>query len=111
MPGRGGCRQGAGRKAAWEHGKTETIRVPVALKSTILDIGRELDQGEEIFSSSTCMELQRLVQEWEDKCQNNDAAEWQYVQQLLAEIKDILSRRKMRHRRRARCASQTVDTM
>lgn len=43
---RGGYREGAGRKQAWKHGETQTIRVPKALAAQILDIARKLDEGE-----------------------------------------------------------------
>ncbi len=46
--GRGGCREGAGRKHAWKHGETQTIRVPKALVSQLLEIARKLDEGEAI---------------------------------------------------------------
>lgn len=103
MPGRGGWRQGAGRKAAWELGETQTIRVPVALKDTILDIGRELDQGQEVYHGKTCVELQKLVDKWEAKCQEQSSSEWESTRELLAELKSILANRQSRHRHRRRC--------
>lgn len=51
MP-RGGRREGAGRKTAWESGctfpETTVIRVPKYLKDEILEIAHRLDAGEEI---------------------------------------------------------------
>ena len=44
MP-RGGKRPGAGVKPTWKHGKTKTIRVPVALAEQILEFARKLDIG------------------------------------------------------------------
>jgi hypothetical protein len=101
MPGRGGLRRGAGRKAVWQDQETQTIRVPVALKEQLLDIGRGLDQGHEFYDGQTCAELQELIQTWESKSQENDSPEWQLVRQLLGEIQSVLSRRPVRtHRRR-----------
>ena len=44
--GRGGERKGAGRKAAWKHGETQTIRVPKVLAEQILEIAKRLDSGD-----------------------------------------------------------------
>ncbi|NET10556.1 MAG: hypothetical protein F6K09_10300 [Merismopedia sp. SIO2A8] len=44
MP-RGGKRPGAGGKPTWKHGKTRTIRVPIALADEILAFARNLDEG------------------------------------------------------------------
>lgn len=101
MHGRGGRRQGAGRKATWQTGETQTIRVPVALKDELLDIGKHLDRGDEIYDGRTCTELRQLVRRWEMKCEGNEGEEWQLVRQLLDEIKDVLDSRpggKGRHR-------------
>jgi hypothetical protein len=43
--GHGGTRKGAGRKASWQHGDTQTIRVPVALADQVLTYARQLDAG------------------------------------------------------------------
>jgi hypothetical protein len=45
MPGRGELRRKAGRKAVWQDRETQRIRVPVAIKEQLLDIGTELDWG------------------------------------------------------------------
>lgn len=51
---RGGKRDGAGGKSTWEHGKTKSIRVPIALAEEILQIARQLDQGTKLgWPSST----------------------------------------------------------
>jgi hypothetical protein len=42
---RGGRREGAGAKPAWEHGKTKPIRVPIAIAERVLEIAKEIDQG------------------------------------------------------------------
>lgn len=99
MAGRGGFRQGAGRKAVWQDPETQTIRVPVAIKDQLLDIGRGLDQGQEFYDGQTCTELQGVIQTWESNCQDNDSPEWQLVRQLLGEIQEVLSRRPVRARR------------
>lgn len=41
---RGGARAGAGIKPTWKHGKTKTIRVPIALAEAISAFARELDE-------------------------------------------------------------------
>lgn len=103
MPGRGGCRRGAGRKSVWQDQETQTIRVPAALKEQLLDIGRGLDQGQEFYDGRTCSELQRIVQDWETKCQGNDSPDWQLVRQLLNEIQSVLSNAPVRGHRHRRC--------
>ncbi|NBD14576.1 MAG: hypothetical protein GVY04_00065 [Cyanobacteria bacterium] len=112
MPGRGGYRQGAGRKAVWQDRETQTIRVPVALKDQLLDIGRGLDRGQEFYDGKTCAELREVLQSWEAKCQENEESpEWQPVRQLLDDIQGVLSKRPVRacQRKRARqgCNSTT----
>lgn len=42
---RGGKREGAGAKPTWNHGKTKTIRVPIALADEILAVARKLDDN------------------------------------------------------------------
>jgi hypothetical protein len=44
MP-RGGKRPGSGNRFKWHHGKTVTIRVPIALVDRILEIAQGLDRG------------------------------------------------------------------
>lgn len=44
MP-RGGKREGAGAPGKWKHGKTTSIRVPVALVDQILEAAYKIDQG------------------------------------------------------------------
>lgn len=43
--GRGGQREGAGRKSGWKHPETQTIRVPKIFAAQILDYARQLDAG------------------------------------------------------------------
>ena len=43
--GRGGFRPNAKGKPSWKHGKTKTIRVPVALVDEILAAARVIDSG------------------------------------------------------------------
>lgn len=102
MTGRGGRRRGSGRKGAWQSGETQTIRVPVALKEPLLEIGRHLDEGQEIYHGRICTELENIVSHWQAKCQTNEGVEWQLVEELLAEIEEVLSQREFRPGRRAR---------
>lgn len=96
MRGRGGMRQGAGRKPMWENGETQTIRVPVALKDDIINIGQELDRGNGVLMGKTCAKLEKIVSEWEAKCPGNEGEEWQNIRQLIGEIKEVLAERKIR---------------
>ena len=89
--GRGGYRQGAGRKAGWRQGQTQTIRVPIALKDQLLEISRQLDRGQDICSP-TCSTLKTLIDEWQEMCEAPppEAPEWQKVRQLIGEIQNLL---------------------
>ena len=89
--GRGGYRQGSGRKARWSQGKTQTIRVPVALKEQLLEISRQLDRGEDICPP-TYSALKTLICEWQEMCEAHppDAPQWQKVRQLISEIQNLL---------------------
>ena len=49
---RGGARPGAGAKGSWKSGPTKTIRVPEALADDVLELARQLDQGESIDSDT-----------------------------------------------------------
>jgi hypothetical protein len=102
MPKRGGCRQGAGRKANWQYGETQTIRVPVALKEDLLEIGKQLDQGQQVYSGKAWVELEEIIREWKAKSQENDSEEWQLVRQLIGEIETALSERMGRVCRKGR---------
>jgi hypothetical protein len=42
---RGGHREGAGAKPAWEHGKTKPIRVPITIAERVLEVAKAIDQG------------------------------------------------------------------
>jgi len=52
QPSRGGYRENAGRKSSWQHGETQTIRVPKAFANQLIQIARRLDNGEEIESDT-----------------------------------------------------------
>ena len=89
--GRGGYRQGAGRKAGWRQGQTQTIRVPIALKDQLLEISRQLDRGEDICPPNY-LALKILLDEWQRRCEAHpsDSLEWQKVRQLIIEIQNLL---------------------
>ncbi|MDJ0714230.1 MAG: hypothetical protein QNJ54_08405 [Prochloraceae cyanobacterium] len=89
---RGGYRQGAGRKAGWRHGETQTIRVPVALREQLLEIARQLD-NREFIPDRTYSELNALLGEWQVKCDAEpvNSIEWQKVRQLIDEIQELIS--------------------
>ena len=89
---RGGYRQGAGRKAGWKHGETQTIRIPVALRDELLTIARQLDNRESI-QVRTDSELKTLIDKWQAKCDAETASshEWQQVRQLINEIQEMIS--------------------
>lgn len=57
--GRGGYRENAGRKSSWQHGETQTIRVPKVFASQLIQMARRLDNGEEI-ESDTKSKLQNV---------------------------------------------------
>ncbi|MDJ0618816.1 MAG: hypothetical protein QNJ63_19090 [Calothrix sp. MO_192.B10] len=90
--GRGGYRRNAGRKAGWRHGETKTIRVPIALREELLEIGKQLDQGEYICQA-TYSQLQAILNGWQGKCdaEPGESGEWQKVRQLIGEIQQLLS--------------------
>jgi hypothetical protein len=49
---RGGYRENAGRKSSWQHGETQTIRVPKVFASQLIQIARRLDNREAIESET-----------------------------------------------------------
>ncbi len=98
MKGRGGFRQGAGRKPMWQNGETQTIRVPVALKDDLMNISKELDQGRGVMMGKTCAQLEQVLAQWEAKCQENQGEEWQNISLLISEIKSVLAQKQMRGR-------------
>lgn len=99
---RGGCRRGAGRKPGWRHGRTQTIRVPVALAEQMLEMARKLDMDANMDADidagtekedSPWYKLQTLLSEWQGKCEEEpeNSPEWEKVRQLLDEIEQVLS--------------------
>ena len=48
--GRGG-RRSTTFSPGWKHGKTRTIRVPVALADKLLDVAREFDEGQDFAAT------------------------------------------------------------
>jgi hypothetical protein len=46
--GRGGHREGSGRKSGWKHSETQTIRVPKIFAAQLLEYARQLDSGSEL---------------------------------------------------------------
>lgn len=44
--------ENAGRKSSWQHGETQTIRVPKVFARQLIQIARRLDNGEEIASDT-----------------------------------------------------------
>lgn len=46
--GRGGYRDNAGRKSSWKHSDTCTIRIPKSFAKLLVEIARQLDNGEKI---------------------------------------------------------------
>lgn len=50
--GRGGQREGAGRKSGWKHSETQTIRVPKIFAAQVLDYARQLDSEPGILEPS-----------------------------------------------------------
>lgn len=42
----GESRNPEGRPSSWQHGKTQTIRVPVALSNQVMEYARNLDSGD-----------------------------------------------------------------
>ena len=89
---RGGYRQGAGRKAGWRHGATQTIRVPVALREELLEIARQLD-NREFIRKRTYSEINALLDRWQTKYDAEPASsnEWQKVRQLIDEIQELIA--------------------
>lgn len=58
---RGGHREGAGAKPAWEHGKTKPIRVPVAIAERVLEVAKAIDRGSFPQPSSEMSFLPKVI--------------------------------------------------
>lgn len=68
--GRGGHRDGAGRKSGWNHAETQTIRVPKVFAAQLMDIARRLDLGEfEDPESLTFFEIEQQPIDEPVECQ------------------------------------------
>lgn len=70
--GRGGYRENAGRKSSWQHGETQTIRVPKVFASQLIQIARRLDNEEEIESDtkSKLSEVDTVTDSKSGSCDN-----------------------------------------
>ncbi len=86
-------RQGAGRKSPWQNSETQTIRVPVAIKNELLDLGQQLDQGHGVIGGRLRRELEQLLDQWEAQSAElgDGEEEGEPVQQLLTEIRSLLA--------------------
>lgn len=58
-----GGRRSTSYTPTWKHGKTRTIRVPVALADRLLDVARQLDEGHEFAASQAKDEEIRQLRE------------------------------------------------
>jgi hypothetical protein len=105
--GRGGIRQGAGRKTTWVSGckqeDTKPIRVPKVIANQILEIAHKLDAGEVIdldtqskeekVTKSKLSAVERCLTKW---CQHNQLyssnsnTEIQKLKEMLAELELIV---------------------
>lgn len=85
--GRGGFREGAGRRSGWINKETQTIRVPKIFAAQLLEIAKKLDEGEVIdfvskskngIESVTKSKLKRAdsVTESNDSCPYCGASDW-----------------------------------
>jgi hypothetical protein len=54
---RGGYRKGSGRKPSWNHPDTQLIRIPKLFASQLLQLARQLDQGEYIEEVSDSIDF------------------------------------------------------
>jgi len=59
MP-RGGARQNSGPSPNWRHGKTRTIRVPIALADQILELAKKLDEGQPLEIAPRTVDYEAL---------------------------------------------------
>ena len=59
MP-RGGARQNSGPDPKWRHGKTQTIRVPIALADQILAMAKKLDEGQPLKIAPRTVDYEAL---------------------------------------------------
>jgi hypothetical protein len=117
MRGRGGMRQGAGRKGRWQNGETQTIRVPVALKEDLVTLGQQLDQGQGVIAGKPLMQLETVLAHWQEQSHLHPEESWEPVRQLLGEIEAILAQGSCRGRGRQglgrnqhRCRFEGVPT-
>ncbi|MDB9496595.1 hypothetical protein PN441_08120 [Spirulina major CS-329] len=91
MKGRGGMRAGAGRKGNWQHGETQTIRVPAALKDELLSLGQQLDCGQGVLGGRMRMELEAVLRDYEAQCDAQGEAEWQPMRELISAVRDVMA--------------------
>lgn len=102
VSGRGGFREGAGRKTTWESGctqkDTKPIRVPKAIASELLVIAHKLDRGE-FLESDTKSKSDELVQQVQDVLvkwrrsaeeASPKSTHWSKVCQLLSDLEQAL---------------------
>lgn len=83
---RGGQRAGAGRKSSWRSGygnkDTVSIRVPRCLKTKLLTIAHELDEGKE-FVSSRQEKFDLVVQDFGNRLYRIEANQTAIAKALL----------------------------
>jgi len=101
--GRGGHRPNT-PTPSWNHGKTTTMRVPIALKDKLMEIAREMDEkgSSEALSQNppslsriqaTLTRYRNLLDEKPSKGNaksRKDTARWENVEALVSELERIL---------------------
>jgi hypothetical protein len=106
--GRGGIRQGAGRKTTWASGckqeDTKPIRVPKVIANQILEIAHKLDAGqvidldiqskeETVTKSKLELKLsavEKCLTKWRQLCSSKSSTEMQKLEQMLVELELIV---------------------
>jgi len=64
MP-RGGARPNSGPSPIWKHGKTKTIRVPIALADRLLEVARNMD--EQLDSEPDTSSIEQVLRQCSDE--------------------------------------------
>ena len=106
---RGGERENAGRKPSWVNNDTTLIRIPKAIRDSLMTIAKKLDQGEsvEIETKSNQIEIESVTESNLDSVtdsikqivdryrKESDAAtpkntRWDNARKLLKELESVL---------------------
>ena len=91
--GRGGYREGSGRKSNWvSSSPTTPVRIPDNIVDKVLDYAKQLDKGEQIeIAQNQTSKTREILNMWKSKVSGKELQpRWTNVVKMIAELEDSI---------------------